>query len=158
MGPNTETNQHKETVPFLGNDGEGDFAGLSGAPTDRSSANGSHKKHMLAIPNRRSSIDTISSIASSYGVSISAVQSAEHGVQRPADAGHATSAPGQVPSDSLRAWSQHYWLEYKGLLLMVLAQMFGACMSTTARFLQTLDGDIPPMSTFQVRKAQCIYQ
>ena len=44
-----------------------------------------------------------------------------------------------------------FWGHNKGVVLMVVAQFFGASMATTARLLQTDETNGPPMSTFQVR-------
>ena len=104
-------------------------------------------KPFISVPRPRGSFEGTSSY-----ISGAALQSAEHGAVRrdTVDMERSPLATPALPQTWLRRIAARFWLEYKGVVLMILAQLFGATMSTTARYLQTMDDDGEPMSTFQV--------
>jgi hypothetical protein len=139
-----------EAVPFLGS------AGVDHAQTTPISGETKRPGKVALTPKSLSAWRSQRSLEPSPGpsgyshVSASAVQSAEHGAHHPDEDIRPTTTPTTVSSNAWRARGDRFWLEYKGVVLMILAQLFGAMMSTTTRYLETLRDGVEPMSTFQV--------
>lgn len=62
---------------------------------------------------------------------------------------HHSTSP--APSPSFRAKCRSLWIANKGLVLVLVAQLFGALMNVTTRLLET-SGE--PLNTFQVPRGQ----
>lgn len=61
-----------------------------------------------------------------------------------------TYADSQEMPEKPQAIHQRFWQQYKGVVLMILAQFFNTVMAAIARLMETLDSDLPPMSPFQM--------
>ena len=102
----------------------------------------------LEFPSRRS-IETFSE-ASAYSADIENERNVRHVLRNGSVRGYSNSP------DPARGWNAQpttFWSMNRGLILVVLAQAFGALMSLTTRLLETEGSHGASMHPFQVRLA-----
>ena len=96
----------------------------------------------------RASTETVSNISVLSGDD-GAVRSSSRNPQPASWFRIASRSP--APPRTLKGRLHHFWQTNKGIVLVILAQLFGALMAATARLLETAEDNGEPMGTFQVR-------